>query len=214
MPEQNTLIKKITTHQQKLKSCQLCPQMHGPAVHGGAIVSPILLVGQAPGPREIEINRPFAWTAGKTLFSWFESIGLAEDEFRQKVYMSAVCRCFPGKKVTKGKVQSGDRVPDKTEIQACSQWISREIELLQPQLIILVGKLAISQVMPVKKLTDVIGQSFQTQMHDWKTDFIPLPHPSGLSTWYRTEPGKSLLQDALQLIFQHPAWQKINQQTK
>ncbi|MBF0264505.1 MAG: uracil-DNA glycosylase family protein [Gammaproteobacteria bacterium] len=208
MPEDN-LIAQLSDHQKQLKSCKLCPQMHGPAVHGGPIVSPILLVGQAPGPREIEINRPFAWTAGKTLFSWFETIGLAENDFRHKVYMTAVCRCFPGKKINKGKVLAGDRVPSQKEIGICSQWISTEVELLKPKLIILVGKLAISQVLPVKKLTDVIGQSFNAEFHQWQTDFIPLPHPSGLSTWYRTEPGKTLLKQALNKIEKHQAWQHI-----
>ena len=212
MPATEHLINKLIEHQQRLKSCQLCPQMNGPAVHGGAFLSPILLIGQAPGPREIEINKPFAWTAGKTLFSWFETIGLDEQSFRSKVFMSAVCRCFPGKKISKGKVQAGDRVPNQQEIDTCGQWLGNEINLLKPELIILVGKLSISQVLPVKKLTDVIGQSFYAQLHGWNTEFIPLPHPSGLSTWYRTEPGKTLLKQALDLIEKHPAWQYILKQ--
>ncbi len=71
--------------------------------------------------------RPFGWTAGKTLFKWFEGIGLDETAFRQRVYMAAVCRCFPGK-----QAQGGDRVPSTEEVANCSRWLTAEIRLLRP----------------------------------------------------------------------------------
>ncbi len=82
----------------ELDACRECPGVIGPVVHGPPVASRIFLVGQAPGPREARFGRPFAWTAGKTLFGWFESV-LAVDEgtFRRTVYMAAVLRCFPGK---------------------------------------------------------------------------------------------------------------------
>jgi len=196
----NHLIK----HQQQLKQCKLCPDMVGIPVHGAAVLSAIMLIGQAPGIKEAEIDKPFAWTAGKTLFKWFNSIGMDEEKFRQQVYMSAICRCFPGKN-TKG----GDRVPNQQEIKNCSDWLSGELNIIKPKLVILVGKLAISQVVPVKKLTDVIGKQIQSDFYGMQCDFIPLPHPSGASTWFRTEPGISLLQQALQLIAEHPLWLAI-----
>jgi uracil-DNA glycosylase len=194
----------LIKHQQQLKQCKLCPDMVGIPVHGDAVISQIMLIGQAPGIKEAEIDKPFAWTAGKTLFKWFNGIGINEETFRQQVYMSAICRCFPGKK-TKG----GDRVPNQQEIKNCSQWLSGEINIIQPKLVILVGKLAISQVVPVKKLTDVIGKQIQRDFYGNPCDVIPLPHPSGASTWFRTEPGISLLQQALQLIEKHPSWLAI-----
>lgn len=194
----------LKKHRQQLLACTRCPEMIGPVISGPAIQSPILLVGQAPGIKEGEFGKPFAWTAGKTLFKWFDSIGLQEEPFRQRVYMSAVCRCFPGK-----NPKGGDRVPNKQEIVNCSDWINTEISLVKPQLIIPVGKLAISQLTSVDKLKDIIGQS-QTLIHnDHKYDLIPLPHPSGASTWHRMEPGKTLLESALQLIKAHPAWQSV-----
>ena len=102
----------IIAHQQALTECRLCPQMVPPVVLGQPVQSEILLVGQAPGDKEGVLGRPFAWTAGKTLFKWFASIGVSEEVFRQQVYMSAVCRCFPGK-----NPKGGDRVPDKKEIK-------------------------------------------------------------------------------------------------
>lgn len=180
--------------------------MHGPPVTGEAVVSSVLLIGQAPGIREIEVHRPFAWTAGKTLFGWFERIGLEEERFRHQVYMAAVCRCFPGKNPA-----GGDRVPSQEEISNCSDWLASEVQLLRPQLILPVGKLAIARIMPVKKLDAVIGKTHRLQFHAHLADVIPLPHPSGASTWHRTEPGKSLLNQALRLIKKHPAWQSLLQ---
>jgi uracil-DNA glycosylase len=197
-------LQAIISHQSALKACHQCPQMHGPVVVGNAVASPLLLIGQAPGDKEGPAGKPFAWTAGKTLFQWFEQIGLAESPFRQRVYMAAVCRCFPGK-----RPQGGDRVPSQEEIGRCRQWLDAEIALLQPRLILPVGKLAIAQFMPVTKLTEVIGKSHSLELNSHTVDLIPLPHPSGASTWHRTEPGKGLLQEALRLIENHPAWRQL-----
>src|ERR1051325_253538 len=104
--------------------------MHKPVVSGGPIVSKVMLVGQAPGDKEPVLGRPFAWTAGKTLFKWFnEALGWTEDETRDRIYFAAVCRCFPGK-----RPEGGDRVPAPDEIANCSAWLEREFALLQPTL--------------------------------------------------------------------------------
>jgi len=175
--------------------------MHGPPVTGNPVVSKVLLIGQAPGSREIEARRPFAWTAGKTLFGWFAQIGVDEARFRECVYMAAVCRCFPGK-----NPKGGDRVPSPLEIANCSGWLQREFELLQPRLVLPVGRLAISQLMPVTRLEEVVGRSHRLRVHGAEADVVPFPHPSGASPWPRTEPGKTLLQRALEIVAQHPAW--------
>jgi uracil-DNA glycosylase len=179
--------------------------MIGPVVTGRPVLSEVLLVGQAPGPREGEFGKPFAWTAGKTLFRWLQSIGIEEDDFRHRAYMAAVCRCFPGK-----NPKGGDRVPNPIEITACGRWLDREIALLEPRLILPVGKLAISQFLEFDGLGSVVGQTFSVKRAGVTADLIPLPHPSGASTWHRMEPGKTLLQHALRLIAAHPAWGAIN----
>jgi uracil-DNA glycosylase len=180
--------------------------MLGRPVTGTPVPSPVLLVGQAPGAREVEIHRPFAWTAGKTLFGWFSRIGLDEQAFRKRVYMAAVCRCFPGK-----NPGGGDRVPNREEIAHCGDWLDKELRLLHPQLLLPVGKLAIQQFLSVDKLATVVGQQYRLHLESGDLDAIPLPHPSGASTWHRTEPGKSLLQKALGLIAAHPAWRSLLQ---
>ncbi len=194
----------LKAHHGALKSCTRCPEMIGPVVAGQPVVSPVFLIGQAPGIREGDYGKPFAWTAGKTMFRWFAEIGLDQETFRKRIYMAAVCRCFPGK-TPKG----GDRVPGREEIHRCAAWMDSELTLLKPALIIPVGKLAIAQFMPVTKLDEVIGQSRRISKAGFETDAIPLPHPSGASTWHRTEPGKTLLRRALRLIQGHPAWGKV-----
>lgn len=196
--------RQIRQHQQLLKKCRQCADMIPPVVTGQSVASKVLLVGQAPGDKEGVMGKPFAWTAGKTLFKWFTSIGLEEVTFRKRVYMAAVCRCFPGK-----NPKGGDRVPTDQEIHNCSHWLDAEIEMLRPQLIIPVGKLAIEQFMDVARLVYVIGHEFELEENGEIIDVIPLPHPSGASTWHRTEPGISLLQQSLSLIQSHPAWQAL-----
>ena len=178
--------------------------MIGPVVVGRPVASRVMLVGQAPGEREGGLGRPFAWTAGRTLFRWFESIGLDEAAFRRKVYMAAVCRCFPGK-----RPRGGDRVPDPEEIDNCRRWLDAELRLLRPQLLIPVGKLAIAQFVPVARLAEVIGRRFRLELQGAPLDCIPLPHPSGASTWHRTAPGKELLEEALREVGAHSAWQAL-----
>lgn len=190
-------------HLEALRVCRRCPKMFSPVVVGQPALSKVILVGQAPGDKEPKMGRPFAWTAGKTLFRWFsEYAGVEESVFRSKIYMAAVCRCFPGKKES-----GGDRVPDPEEIRNCHSWLEAEMELLKPQLILPVGKLAIEQFLGPGRLDGRIGQTFSLEQRGHRFDLIPLPHPSGASPWHRMEPGKSLLKKAMQRIAKHPGFQ-------
>jgi uracil-DNA glycosylase len=186
--------------------------MKSTPVSGGAIVSDVMIVGQAPGPREPVLQRPFAYTAGKTLFRWFEEFcGMNEAAVRSKIYFAAVCRCFPGKN------SSGtDRVPSPDEIRNCSSWMDNEIRILRPRLIIPVGRLAIVQfigraavvgeaVSFPYRLEEIIGRKFRVARVGHRFDVIPLPHPSGASPWHKILPGKELLEKALRRIAKHPA---------
>lgn len=180
--------------------------MIGPVVTGVPVVSPVMLIGQAPGVREGPAGKPFAWTAGKTMFGWFGQLGLDEEAFRNRVYMAAVCRCFPGK----AKGGGGDRVPAPDEIARCRRHLTREIELLRPRLVIPVGKLAIAQLFPdAESLAEIVGKPRRGELAGVEFDAIALPHPSGASTWHRMEPGKALLARALAEIGAHAAWRSL-----
>ena len=194
----------LEEHLRDLSDCRRCSNMNPPVITGGPVDSRVILVGQAPGGREGEIGKPFAWTAGKTLFKWFASIGLDETQLRTRIYISAVCRCFPGK-----NPKGGDRVPNQAEIDNCATWLDQEISMLQPQLVIAVGKLSINQFMPASRLQDVISKMFLAERAGCSFDLIPLPHPSGASTWHQSSPGRELLSKALQTIESHPAFRRI-----
>jgi uracil-DNA glycosylase len=192
---------EMKEHRGRIAVCALCPRMYRPPVVGRPVSGRVILVGQAPGDKEPKLGRPFAWTAGRTLFQWFrEALGWMEDETRDRIYFAAVCRCFPGK-----KERGGDRVPDREEIALCSRWLEAEFALLKPELVLPVGKLAISQFLPVTSLNLLIGQSLRINYHGHSADCIPLPHPSGASPWHRIEPGRTLLQRAMKRVAAHPA---------
>jgi len=193
----------------RLDGCTLCPKMIGPVVHGPPVLSRVVLVGQAPGPREGAFGRPFAWTAGRTLFRWFEeSMGLGETSFRERIYIAAVARCFPGK--ANG---GGDRKPDFEEIARCRPYLGGEVGILQPALILAVGSLAIAEVLGKeaagKKLDALVGRVIPTTWHGVALDVVPLPHPSGASPWHKLEPGKTLLGHALAQAKCHPAMREV-----
>ncbi len=206
-----TRLRVLETHIAALRQCRACPDMIGPVVSGGAVLSPVMLIGQAPGTKEGPAGKPFAWTAGKTMFRWFEEIGVDETSFRSRIYMAAVCRCFPGKD-PKGK--GGDRVPAPAEIARCGGHLQTEVAVLRPRLVIPVGKLAIAQLLPhANQLADVVGTLHRVMFHEVAVDVVPLPHPSGASTWHRMEPGKTLLARALQVISAHEAFAEVRRGT-
>lgn len=195
----------LDRHVTRLRRCRRCPRMKSTPVSGGAVFSDVMIIGQAPGPREPTLRRPFAHTAGQTLFRWFEQFGgMNEAIVRTEIYFAAVCRCFPG------KAPGGtDRVPAPDEIRSCAPWMNEEIAILQPRLIIPVGRLAISQFIECGKLENVIGRRFRRRRADHAFDLIPLPHPSGASPWHKIPPGKQLLAKAMRKIARHPAIKNV-----
>ncbi|MEM7801932.1 MAG: uracil-DNA glycosylase family protein, partial [Chloroflexota bacterium] len=109
------------------------------AVFSGQIGAEAMLIGQAPGVTEVEAKRPFNASSGRRLFKWLADAEWEESDFRAKQYMGAVTKCYPGKHPN-GK---GDRVPSKAEQKLCRPFLEREIALIRPKLMLLVGKLSI-----------------------------------------------------------------------
>lgn len=197
----------LLAHRAAVSACRACPAVIPPVVVGPPVVSPIYLLGQAPGPREGGLGRPFAWTAGRTLFRWFAELGVDEADFRARVYMAALLRCFPGKAPRGG----GDRVPAPEEITRCGAWAAAELTLLRPRLLIAVGKMAITAVAgrPVDRLDAVVGPVHSGRFHGVALDWVALPHPSGLSAWPKVEPGRTLLRASLASLGGHPTWRSV-----
>jgi uracil-DNA glycosylase len=188
-------------HFLQLRACAACPNVEGHSVTGYVRDARVILVGQAPGPHELVDRKPFAYTAGKRLFGWFAEIGAAEEQFRQRVHIAAVIRCFPGK-----DRNGGDRVPDAEEIARCGPHLDREISILRPELVIAVGTLAARQLVGSSVLDSVVGHRHRVERAGRIFEVIVLPHPSGRSTWINKPANAALLRQSLRLIAAHPAW--------
>jgi len=181
----------------RLRACRKCLQagyaITPPPVVHGVHTAQVMTIGQAPGITEVTAGRPFNAGAGKRLFQWLAEAGFAEAEFRATQAMTAVTRCYPGK----AKGGHGDRVPSKEEQALCRPWLEQEIDLVDPRLIIPIGKLAIGLFYDSKlPLAKVIGTRLEWQGRV----IIPLPHSSGASTWYHREENKRRVQQAIRLI--------------
>lgn len=100
-------------------------------------------------------------------------------------------------------------MPSPAEVEACGRWMRFELELLRPALVIPVGRLAIERFPPPAPLAGVIGRKHRVEKWGVTFDLIPLPHPSGASTWFKLEPGRTLTAKALRLLGRHPAWREL-----
>jgi uracil-DNA glycosylase len=165
------------------------------------IVSParapsVMLVGQAPGRTEATNGRPFAGRAGGTLFRWLGSIGLSEAAARGHIYIGAVTRCYPGPSPS-GR---GDRVPSPRERELCASWLAEELRIIRPRVIIPVGRLAIDRFLGPEPLDRLIGRAHDVEHPGGRSLAIPLPHPSGASSWIHEAGHKAQLESALQLL--------------
>jgi uracil-DNA glycosylase len=193
-PSGRGLAKALESHCDALGACRKCG--HGDAVLpvvSLARVPKAMLVGQAPGQMEAVNRTPFSGRAGKTLFKWLERTGVDEATARAKIYISAITRCYPGPSPS-GR---GDRVPSPREQTECAEWLDSELEIIQPSLIIPVGRLAIDRFLGPVPLDQVIGRVHTLKLARFTSACIPLPHPSGASSWIYAPGHQLLLDDAI-----------------
>lgn len=171
----------------EIKKCNKCPHLKKyKPIFSPIIDADILIIGQAPGKKENELGIPFIGPAGKTLFSWFQNIGLSEEKVRKNFYITQVIKCYLG----------SNRMPKARELKSCLPYLYAEIELLKPKLIIPVGILAIKATLGEKKLDEVIGKIFKSK----NSIIIPLPHPSGANVWLNKKENQRKLKKALKEI--------------
>lgn len=183
-----------------MRACRACLRagyfVQPPAVTQGKLSAKIMTIGQAPGITEVQAGRPFNAGSGKRLFQWLGAAGIDEDWFRSTQYMTAVTKCFPGKNISAG----GDRVPSRVEQDLCGPFLERELALIQPRLIIPIGRLAIARFFARHAaLEDLIGTHHQIDGR-W---VVPLPHPSGASRWPQIAENRARIDKAIRLIRQH-----------
>jgi len=149
----------------------------------------VVLIGQAPGPVTDRKGYHFAGPAGTFLSLWLDRAGFPPNYFREHVYLTSLTRCFPGKSPS----GNGDRPPSRSEVALCRPYLDRELALLQPKLVILVGKMAIDTFLGKKPLTETVGKVYE---HEGRA-LLPLPHASGVSRWLNAPENRALLDQAL-----------------
>jgi uracil-DNA glycosylase len=189
--------KKLAQLHKELNSCRRCLDaghfIVPRAIYAGKQSAQVIVIGQAPGVTEAKAGRPFNAGSGTRLFGWLGRAGFGEDQFRTEQYMTSVTKCFPGK----AKGGGGDRVPSRKEQTLCRTFLDREIEIIDPHLIIPVGRLAIGLYFPAKTpLTEIIGSE---KFVDGRV-VIPLPHPSGASRWHQIEENRERISEAIERI--------------
>ena len=187
----------------RIRACRKChdagllderesiPIAHDP--EADAPLPRILLIGQAPGLRATLHDRPFAGAAGEKLRDWLEQGGIPCEDFYRQVHFGAITRCYPGRLPG----AKGDRVPSPQEQALCRPWLDELIKTLEPQVVLLVGLLAIRTFLgPVASLTAVVGTS---TVRD-RVCYIPLPHPSGVSRWLNEPANLAAVARAMELL--------------
>jgi uracil-DNA glycosylase len=192
-----SLAHALDEHSARVSECRRCTP--------GAGVVPIvsrsrapkaMLVGQAPGQSEIGGGPPFAGRAGRTLFRWLARAGLDEATAREWLYISAMTRCYPGPHPS-GR---GDRVPSPRERALCGDWLTDELRIIRPPVLVPVGRLAIDRFLGARPLADLVGCEHDVEHEGGRSVVIPLPHPSGASSWIHAPGNSALLDRALVLL--------------
>lgn len=195
---EESLCDRLDAHRARLVACRACApaEARGRPITSSARAPRVMLVGQAPGVTEAAGGRPFAGRAGRTLFRWLAEAGIAEAAWREQVYMAAITRCYPGPH----PAGRGDRVPTPRERAACAHWLDAELALIRPSLLVLVGRLAIDRFIGTAPLDRLVGRAHRVAHAGGGSVAIPLPHPSGASSWVHDARHRALLGDALGLL--------------
>ncbi len=180
----------------RVRACRLCQERGYLRVAnpvGGArgrVTDRLMIIGQAPGHHSVEKQLPFAGPGGKVLQSWLVRAGFRPEDFRERVYLSAITRCDPGRN-PRG---AGDRKPSPAEQALCRPYLDEELAIVRPRVLALVGGLAIQVFWGPAKLEDIVG----TYREQNGRLLLPLPHPSGASRWLNAPEHRALLARALE----------------
>jgi len=152
----------------------------------------LMVIGQAPPSERSSRGRPFSGPAGQRLFKWLVEAGWEEEDFRARCYITAVTKCYPG------KASKGDRRPTAVEQQLCRPFLDRELALVRPAVVVLVGGLAIGTFLGDNRLEDIVGRLVVRD----DVRYVPLPHPSGASLWLNAPHNQTRVHKALKALEQ------------
>jgi DNA polymerase len=149
---------------EQIRACVACPlsRTRIQAVPGdGPVTARIMAVGEAPGETEDRMGRPFVGAAGQLLTKLLESVGLQ----RSDLYICNVLKCRP----------PGNRDPLPEEVEACAHFLDAQVELIRPDVILLLGRHALQRILPG---APGISRSHGTRIRDRGRLYVPLYHPA------------------------------------
>lgn len=159
---------KIEQLNQQMFSCQNCilRKTCKQVVPGeGNANSEILFIGEGPGKNEDEQGRPFVGAAGKFLDEMLASVNLE----RKDIYIANVVKCRP----------ENNRDPFPDEVQTCWQWLEKQIEIIQPKLIVTLGRHSMERFIENQKISQVHGKVFRREIENLRKQvFCTLYHPA------------------------------------
>lgn len=149
----------------KCSKCALFSNRKHVVFGSGNPEAEIMFVGEAPGKKEDELGLPFIGNSGMILDKMLESIRLK----REDVYLTNICKCRPPE----------NRDPFPEEIQECRPWLEKQIAIIEPKIIITLGRFALNSFLPDAKISEVHGQLIEIKIPKiGEMRLFPLHHPA------------------------------------
>lgn len=143
--------------------CELCKNRHNVVIGDGNKNARIMFIGEGPGADEDIQGVPFVGKAGKLMDKALKGIGIN----RKDIYITNVIKCRP----------PSNRNPKSDEIQACKEYLKSQIKLIKPEIIVLLGSVALKSILGEEYgITATRGQCFERE----GIKYIPTFHPAAL----------------------------------
>ncbi len=146
-----------------VQQCTRCPLHLGRtnAVPGaGPVTAEIMFIGEAPGFHEDQQGIPFVGAAGKLLNQMLEKANIS----REQIYITNVIKCRP----------PGNRDPKPDEVEACRPYLQQQIEIIDPKIIVTLGRYSMARAFPNEKISRIHGQPRRIEGRI----YFPMYHPA------------------------------------
>ena len=151
-----------------IRKCTRCEELVAsrsqPVPGVGPTNARVFFIGEAPGRWEDRKGEPFVGQAGAYLTELLERIGLA----RSDVFITNIIKCRPEE----------NRNPKAPEIENCAPYLERQLALVKPELVVLLGRFALERFFPAEKITEAAGVARKRKVGAREVIFLPLLHPA------------------------------------
>ncbi len=139
---------------------------------------------------------PFSGASGRTLKQWLARAGFEPEALHRSWYLTSLTKCFPGASAS-GK---GDRAPSAAELALCREYLDAEIALVQPELVLALGRPSATMLIAPAPLAELVGTVREVERAGHRFLVLPLPHPSGVSRWLNDPANQERHAQALALL--------------